>query len=86
MKCKNCPKCGNLLSPLMSRLEYDAQADRMNDKCLYCGYKWTELPHDHRYWKANHGDNGSWVLAIIGCLLAGYGLYNFLMVIASLLT
>ena len=77
-----CEKCGSR----SINLKYDARVDRMDNRCICCGYEWTELPHDHRYWKANHGDNGSWVLAIIGCSLACYGLYNLIVVIASLLT
>ena len=88
MKYGKCPKCGNSLrNSFMSKTQtYDILTDKLNERCIYCGYKWIALSHDNPARKASSENIGNWILAIIGCLLAGYGLYNFLMVIASLLT
>jgi len=95
MKYSKCPKCGNSLrrSP-MSRQTYDAQANRINEKCLYCGYKWTDLPHDNPSWnsirkeklKARSDDIFGWIVLVAILLLAAYGLCSLIALIAPYVT
>ena len=86
MKYKNCPKCGNSLrNSFRSTQKYDILTDKLSEKCIYCGFQWMALSHDNPERKANYEDIGNWIVGIVILLFAGYGLYNLVVAIASLL-